>query len=281
VQSALLRNELTRLRKDKGLTQEQVAADLEWSPSKLTRIEGGRNPVTKVDLDALLNSYGVTSESQRERLQALNRGARERGWWSKYRSDISDAYLRYVGYEAGAALIRQFQGSAVPGLLQTREYAEVVTDAFTVPTMVRPVVDLRLQRQAELGQRSDPPRQHFVLDEGLVHRRVGVQRDPTIMPNQLRHIADMAEGSDRITVRIIPFESGEHGGLAGPFTLLEFDGNLSDMLYLDAGRTAIATIEGDDPRIAEYADVFESLQETALSADESVTLLRRVAEEMS
>jgi len=92
VQSALLRGELVRLRRESGLTQEQVAADLEWSPSKLIRVEGGRSSITKVDLDALLARYGVTSESTRERLQLLNRGARERGWWDKYRDDVAYLY---------------------------------------------------------------------------------------------------------------------------------------------------------------------------------------------
>src|ERR1700744_6187219 len=103
VQSALLRNELIRLRKDSGLTQDLVAQRLDWSPSKLIRVEGGRSSITKVDLDALLSTYGMTSESQRERLQALNRGARERAWWLSYRDQFSPAYLEYVGYEAGAA----------------------------------------------------------------------------------------------------------------------------------------------------------------------------------
>ena len=54
VQSALLRNELVRLRKERKMTQETVAENLEWSPSKLIRVEGGRSSITKVDLDALL-----------------------------------------------------------------------------------------------------------------------------------------------------------------------------------------------------------------------------------
>src|SRR5262245_4034664 len=85
VQSALLRDELVRLRKQRGLTQQQVAVALEWSPSKLIRVEGGASSITKVDLDALLTSYGVTSESHRERLQALNRGAKAPGWWDRYK----------------------------------------------------------------------------------------------------------------------------------------------------------------------------------------------------
>lgn len=103
VQSALLRGELVRLRKDKGLTQDQVADDLQWSPSKLIRMESGRS------------------------LQALNREARERGWWDKYRCAKAPTYLGYMGYAAGASFIWQFETGFVPGLLQTADYAETVT----------------------------------------------------------------------------------------------------------------------------------------------------------
>src|SRR5213075_667414 len=88
IQSAVLRTELVRLRKERNLTQEQVATNLEWSASKLIRVEGGRSSITKVDLDALLGQYGVTSEVQRDRLQDLNRGARAVGWWNAYRNDV-------------------------------------------------------------------------------------------------------------------------------------------------------------------------------------------------
>jgi len=62
IQSALLRGKLVSLRKESGLTQQQVAEALEWSPSKLIRVEGGGSSITKVDLDALLTQYGVTSD---------------------------------------------------------------------------------------------------------------------------------------------------------------------------------------------------------------------------
>src|ERR1700761_3825221 len=107
VQSAILRGELTRLRRDSGMTQGEVARSLEWSPSKLIRIEGGHSSVTKVDLDALINLYGGTSEDEREQLQLLNKAARLRGWWDAYKSEIDPPYLKYVGYEAGATFIRQ------------------------------------------------------------------------------------------------------------------------------------------------------------------------------
>jgi transcriptional regulator with XRE-family HTH domain len=282
VQSALLRGELVRLRRESGLTQEQVAATLEWSPSKLIRVEGGRSSITKVDVDALLTKYGVTSESTRERLQLLNRGARERGWWDKYRDDVSPTYLNYVGFEAGAAFVRQFESGFLPGLLQTAEYAEAVTVNSVDAVRVAAIVGLRLQRQSELAQRDPRPRQYYVVDEAVIRRHVGIAKDPAIMPNQLGGIADKAEQDDLVTVRVIPFEAGAHRGLSGPFTLLEFDGGLSDLLYIDAGRGEFASmVQGDDPRIAEYRDDFELLLEDALSAEKSVDLIRSVAEEMS
>jgi transcriptional regulator with XRE-family HTH domain len=280
VQSALLRSELIRLRKDSALTQEQVAVALDWSPSKLIRVEGGRSSITKTDLDALLKEYGISSESHRERLQALNRGAKERAWWVSYRDEINPTYLEYVGYEAGAAFIRQFQSGFVPGLLQTREYAEVLTANSVDAVRVAPVVKFRLQRQAELAKRSVPPRQYYVVDEAVIRRHVGISQDPAIMPAQLRHIADRAESEESLTVRVIPFRAGAHPGLSGPFTLLEFDGSMPDILYLDAGRES-SLITGSDSRIGEYASDFEVLLESSLSAAESVEFIRRVAEELS
>jgi hypothetical protein len=79
---------------------------------------------------------------------------------------------------------------------------------------------------------------------------------------------------------VIPFKVGAHRGLDGPFTLLEFDGAMPDLLYIDSGRES-ALITGSDQRIAEYADDFELLVESSLSAPGSIELLRQVAEEMS
>ena len=280
VQSALLRGELVRLRKENGFTQEQVASELEWSPSKLIRVEGGRSSITKVDLDALLTKYGVTSESTRERLQTLNQGTRERAWWNKYRDDLAESYLKYVGFEAGASFIRQYQSAFVPGTLQTPEYAEAVTVGLADPIQIASIVGIRLQRQAELAQRSVPPRRYYVVDEAVIRRHVGISKNPAIMPDQLRTMADRVESDELATVRVIPFAAGAHRGLFGSFTLLEFDGGLPDILYIDGGRGEFASMVQGGDLTAEYRDDFEALLEDALPADNSIDLLRRVANEL-
>jgi len=280
VQSAMLRSELVRLRRQNGLTQEQVAGELEWSPSKLIRIEGGRSAVTKVDLDALLTRYDVGSEEDRERLQTLNRGARGRGWWDKYQEKIAEPYVRYVGFEAGASFIRQFESAFVPALLQTAEYAKAVTTGVD-PSLVASHVELRMQRQAELARRSTKPRQYYVIDEAVIRRYVGISTDPAIMPDQLRSLASRAATDDLVTVRVIPFTAGIHKGFAGTFTLLEFDGGLPDLLYVDPGRGALGNIvSGDDPLVAECRDDFEACIEVSLPEAESIEAIRSVAEAM-
>jgi transcriptional regulator with XRE-family HTH domain len=282
VTSALLRRELVRLRQEKKFTQEQVAADLEWSSSKLIRVEGGHSAITRTDLDALLNLYSVTSHEGRERMQALNRGARERAWWDEQRADFPATYMNYIGYEAGASFIRQYQGTVMPGLLQIRAYAHAMTAATIYDdSKIDSAVKLRVRRREELAKRVPQPYQFYVLDEAVLRRHVGWPTDPAVMPAQLREIAARAKAEERLMVRVIPFANGAHAGLTGgPFTLLEFEGGLSDILYLDAGKYAVNMIAGDDARVTEYRDGFEKLLGQALPASESIDFILAVAEEM-
>jgi len=281
VQSAVLRGDLIRLRKVKGLTQEEAAHGLEWSTSKLIRIEGGSRSVSEAELGALLQVYEVSSEPERERLRTLSRGALDVGWWNAYSDEISAPYLNYVGYEAGTTFLRQFPGTVIPGLLQTAEYAEALTVRAVDQAQVTAVVGLRLQRQSELAQRSDPPRRYYVLDEAVIRRHVGIEIDPAIMPAQLHYIADVAARNELITVRVVPFRAGVHAGLSGPFTLLDFDGGLPDLLYLDTGQGEFAYTSSDGPQVAQYADKFELIIDRALPESKSIELIRRAAEEMS
>jgi transcriptional regulator with XRE-family HTH domain len=282
VSSALLRSELVRRRRERGLTQEQVAGELEWSSSKVIRIEGGRSAITKVDLDALLDKYGVTSPDERERLQALNRSARQRGWWDDYRADLNPAFVDFLGYEAGTTFLRQFQSVVLPGILQTRAYTRAISGAtIDDEDKINRVIALRVLRREKMSKRTPPPQEYYVLDEAVLRRQVGQPDDATIMPAQLRDLAARVKSDERLTVRILPFAAGAHAGMTGPFTLLEFDGGLPDILYVDNGRDRISMIVAEDPRVTEYRIAFESLVDRALPASQSIDFILAVAEELS
>src|SRR5260370_29703298 len=105
-----------RLRRASGFTQQQIAKELQWSPSKLIRLEGGHSGITIVDLDALLTKYGVTDKDELGRLHELHRASREGAWWDDYRDSVSPKYLEYVGHEAGATSISQLPTTFIHGL---------------------------------------------------------------------------------------------------------------------------------------------------------------------
>jgi hypothetical protein len=75
--------------------------------------------------------------------------------------------------------------------------------------------------------------------------------------------------------------AGAHPGLIAPFTLLEFEAGLPDILFLNADQPDSTMVVGGDPRVAKHAENFEELIESALSAKESIDLMRSIATEMS
>lgn len=291
VDGALLTKFLRSRRSMRHEKQESVAKALEWSLSKFTRIENGYINVGKTDLEAILRHYEVTDEELIADLINLARAARAPAWWDKYDKDHTPdkAFLLYVGYEAGASAIRMSQGLLVPGLLQTEDYARLVSATYAAPEDVQKVVDLRLERQETVLDRQ--PEQAYILDEAAIRRKVG-----EVMPKQLEHLLKMSEKKE-ITIQVIPFEAGPHFGMRGPFALLEFDVDLDDILFLESARRGDLLVPPPDAgkpvgggvsaeaaalveTIADYQVGFKTLQELALDPDESRALIERAAREL-
>src|SRR5262252_1823693 len=121
VQARRLRTVLKQARLDAELTQEQAATALEWSLSKVVRIESGVVRVSTTDLRAMLDQYKITDPRRVADLLSMARAARQPRWWSKYREFASQRYLEFVEFEQAAAETLHFQPLFIPGTLQTRE----------------------------------------------------------------------------------------------------------------------------------------------------------------
>src|ERR1700722_2436601 len=198
VQRRRLRTELRRARLDTGLTQEQVAAAMDWSLSKLIRIENGTVGISLNDLKAILAHHKITDEARTAELIALSRGARERSWWNDYR-DIAPRLIQLIEYESASFIIRNFQPLLIPGLLQTEEYATTTLQSLrsqlTAPTApdVSTDVELRMKRQRLLRQ-PEMPLMFFIIDEAAVRRLVGGQE---AMRPQIQRLLDGASKPQR------------------------------------------------------------------------------------
>ena len=281
IQRGRLTRELRRIRKDSGMTQEQVASEMEWSLSKLIRIEGGGVSISVSDLKSLLTLYQIADEGHVEELVALARAARQRSWFTAFRDITSPQYVTFVGYEAAASIIRQFEPTLIPGQLQTEDYARAVTLEYAADRVDK-LVEVRIRRQELL---EDPARLFFfILDEAAIRRQVGAPTNPGIMRRQLRRLIEIAR-QPNITIEIVPFSAGVHAGMKGPFTVLEFPGDDEDILYLENARGGAsnpsALLTGEDPQILTHRVTFERLREQSLGPKESIELISAVAEGMT
>jgi transcriptional regulator with XRE-family HTH domain len=251
-----LQRDLRRFRGEAGLTQAAVASQMEWSPSKVIRIETGAVAVATNDLKVLLSYYGVQDPAVVERLLKISRDSKRPSPWAPYQASgaITRESAAYFGQEASAAIIRQFEPLVLPGLLQTEEYMRALLVLSNRSSkQFEHAVEARLKRQEIFEDPDDLPESFFIIDESILHRQVGGR---AAMTKQLAHLEERAS-RDRIVVQVVRSRTGAYAGLFGPYTLLEFTDD-DPVLYLDS-RPEIVT--RDEPEIiGEYLDGFQVME---------------------
>ena len=272
-----IRGELRRARQEAGLTQESVASEMDWSLSKVIRIETGAVGISTNDLNALLRLYNITDPRRTRDLVSLARAARQQAWWSGYRDTVtvSPTFFQYIEYEASASIIRQYEPILIPGLLQTRNYAHAVISRYHrrfSASDVETGVELRMKRQQLLNQRT-PPLLFMIMDEAAIRRLVG-EKDLGV--EQLMHIITLMSRPD-VTVEIIPFSAGLHSGIAENFTILEFGNESdSDVVYFESARESLFSRD-DAEEASIYRELFEGLRQVSLGPAGSLGFLKKIA----
>jgi len=257
-----------------GLTQESVATAMDWSLSKVIRIETGAVGISTNDLTALLRLYNITDPRRTRELVSLAKAARQPSWWSGYRDSVPPTFFQYIEYEASASIIRQYEPILIPGLLQTRNYAHAVISRYRrfTASEVETRVELRMKRQQLLDQRT-PPLLFMIMDEAAIRRLIG-EKDLGV--EQLMHIITLMSRTN-ITVEIVPFSAGLHSGIGEDFTILEFaDESDSDVMYFESARDSLFSRD-DAEEASIYRELFEGLRRTSLGPAGSLGLLKRIA----
>jgi transcriptional regulator with XRE-family HTH domain len=275
VRGRRLRHELRRLREEAGLTHSEVAQRLQWSPSKISRIETGQSRVQTGDVRDLLEVYGTTDQATCDALVQLAREARRRGWWTRYTDVLGSG--TYVGLETEASTLHTYESMFIPGLLQTEKYAEAVIRAGQTrpdPETLNRRLAARMARH-EILERADPPEIWAVLDESVVRRPVG---GTEVMREQLQHLIEVSNRPNTpLTLQILPFSIGAHPGMNGPFVILGFNSPTDPpMVYMDTATDGLYLEEPSD--IERYTLMFNHLVARALGPDESRSMIAGLAE---
>ena len=272
-----LGSELRRLREDHSIKLEEVAERLGVAASTLSRIETGKAPTKSVYLTAMLEMYGVTDPAQRQVLVDMAREGHRKGWWSVYDDVLPSGFGIYIGLEAEAAGLRAFEGEVVQGLFQTPDYARAILREVQVrdtDEQVERLVDLRIKRQ-EVLDRNPPLDVWMILDEAVVRRTVG---GPGVMRDQLARLVE-ASRKPNVTLQVLPFASGSHAGLRGPFSILEFPERADpDVAYVESVAGIIYLEKEREVRTC--AEAFDRLRAAALSPGQSTDLIFQAAEDL-
>ncbi len=237
-------------------------------------METGHRGATLRDVRDLCDLYGVTDEAERDRLMSLAKEGKQQGWWQSY--DLP--YSTYVGLEAEAVRVKDYDSALVPGLMQTPDYVRAlhqdIAPQMGTPELTPDVIDQRVEerlRRQELLRRTDASPLQFwaVLDETVLHRIIG---SPGIMRGQLQQLVSMSR-MPNVTLQILPYAVGAHPALNSTFNILQFSAPLPDVVYVEGLVGWIFLERSED--ITRYKRVFEGLGEIALTPGESVDLIEK------
>lgn len=236
---------LRSLRLENDMTLDDVAEYLQRNPGTVSRFESGEYPIRRPDVLALLDLYSVADRRHRDGLVRLSESLWQKGWWDGYSEDVTGSFIDYVWVESQATELRFFENTLIPGLLQTPEYAEAwirAADDHDDEELVSRLRDLRMKRQ-EILQSEEPTQLRVVLDEAVLHRRVG---DAAAHADQLRHLLTMSKRVN-ISLRVLPFEAGAHASPTGTFRICLLDDPYPDVAYIETPKGAIY-VESPDTR---------------------------------
>lgn len=259
--AALFGTRVRKLREAAGLTQTEVGARTHVVGSRITQIERATGAKPTLELTRSLDRELVADDL----LIDL--------WPYVYREAYPDWSQAFIAYSARAALIREYSSHAVPGLLQTPEYARALLSmghSLRDAEHLEERVAARLERQNRL---TGPDRPHLwiILDEAVLRRPVG---GAAVMRGQLEKLLRLAE-EPNITIQVLPFDQGAHGALAGSLSLLVMpDG--AEIAYTEGAHNGQLTEEPDE--VEQFVLTYDHLRAMALPPLMSLELIRSVLE---
>jgi transcriptional regulator with XRE-family HTH domain len=260
---AAFAQELRAQREAAGLTQEQVAKLMGYSPSVVAKLETCRTMPSgqhAEQADAALKMPGTFA-----RLRSVIMAAAFEPW-----------FVVYLDIEARATVLRSWQPLVVDGLLQTEAYARAMLRAGRPgdsDAAIEQLVSTRMARQ-QIWEREDPlpPMLSVILGEGVLRQTVG---DGAVMAGQLERLIEAA-ASPRITVQVMPFAAAAHPGMLGPFVVASFESD-PDAAYLDNALAGQVTERRKE--VSRVSLLYDTLRSEALSPGASAQLIAKVKDE--
>jgi transcriptional regulator with XRE-family HTH domain len=259
--------ELAHFRKQTSFTIAEAATRTGIVRSKVGHMETGRYQQHPDDVAKLLALYGATARDI-DRLTTLAGSTDGKSWWAPWSHLVPDWFKTFVGLEGLAESEFLFEPMVLPGLLQTEEYAQAITEAtgFVRRDQSERFVSFRLTRAQRLTD-DEPLEVNAVIGEAALRLNVGT---PEIRQAQYQHLLKLAK-LPNVTLQVLRPEDGPHTATTGKFVLLDF-AHAQSIAYSEHLDGAVYIQDQDEVRT--YRMAVENLQSVALAPAKSVALIR-------
>lgn len=242
---------LRHYREKVGLSQARLAETINFSDAQVASVETGRR--TPSEDFAQLCDRATNADDALIRLFEMFLG----------RSGFMPGFEEWPKYERKATMLRGWESTLVPGLLQIPEYIEVILERNKID------IEARLSRQTVLA-RENRPEIRYVIDERVLRHRVG---DAAIMSRQLAHLEQVvSEGLAHVQVK----DSDVLPGTSGAFGLATVDGRT---VGYEESTTQVWLVAGDQD-IHRQEVVYHKLLAEAETPARSLERIRKIRKEL-
>ncbi|MEU5127007.1 helix-turn-helix domain-containing protein [Streptomyces mobaraensis] len=273
MRSKRLGNELRRLRRAKGLTVSEAAIRLGCGQPKISQIENGKRGIRPADLTALLDLYDVTDEGRRRSIKQLARDIHKVDWWTSEGPLTGSTLTDYLTLEVDSELIRTYESTVIPGLLQAESYIRQVITPANCGDEAEARIQARLKRK-ELLDGYPALQMSFIIDQLALHR---IQGSHEVISEQLHHLIDMGHHPN-VMLQVLPLKADLPPRQYVPFSLARYRGESSlEVVWLEHTNGGTLLEQDHDVRI--YMQVWAELTAAALSPADSRLFLRELMKE--
>lgn len=273
-QARRLTRTLRHWRTQAGFSIERAAEDLLCGAGTVSRMESGAS-AEPLRVKAALELYGAPAEVVAQMVQIAKDRRRRKVPPRPYHEFTSPTFAEFLDLEAEATAAWSFQSEVMAGLLQTERYARAVMSSVgggtRPPEEISRNVDLRIARQNRLTG-DNALNFRTVLGESTLYNQIG---GPTVLLDQLEHVAQTVEENSNVELRIMPFTAGNCAAFGGNFTILAFEipgGSVEpEAIFIENPLFFVLQDETSELELARR--IYDELWESALDSAASVAMI--------
>ncbi|MFI6699577.1 helix-turn-helix domain-containing protein [Streptomyces sp. NPDC050509] len=263
---------LRDLRRQAGMSGRQLAESLAWPPSKVSKLENGRQAPTDGDISGWTRVTGKEDETDALLASLHTLEVQHAEWQRQLKTGLKPHQQEIANLDAQTRLFRGFESTFVPGLLQTAAYARArfaqSITVFNVRNDINEAVAARMQRQEVLYR--PEKRFHFVLTEAALRYRLC---PPGCMLGQLDRLVTLS-ALPNVKLGIIGFETAYVVAPAHGFWLLD-----NDRVMVETFSAELNLAQPQE--LALYSGIFDSLAAVASYGRSARAIINRVVSDLA